>query len=75
MQLQMVVTVVVTNCGYCGDVSFCVFIINTAISVRKQLETLYYCVPLDDGRMTETCCSNNIGRGQEELLTDPYLLC
>jgi hypothetical protein len=24
---------------------------------------LYY-----DGRMTETCCGNNIGRGEEELL-------
>jgi hypothetical protein len=23
---------------------------------------------LDDGRMTETCCGNNIGRGKEELL-------
>jgi hypothetical protein len=23
-------------------------------------------MPLDDGRMTETCCGNNIGRGEEE---------
>jgi hypothetical protein len=26
-----------------------------------------YCMPLDDGRMTETCFGNNIGR-REELL-------
>jgi hypothetical protein len=25
-------------------------------------------MPPDDGRMTETCCGNNIGRGEEELL-------
>jgi hypothetical protein len=25
-------------------------------------------MPLDDGRMTETCCGNNIRRGGEELL-------
>jgi hypothetical protein len=25
-------------------------------------------MPLDDGRMTETCCGNDIGRGEEELL-------
>jgi hypothetical protein len=25
---------------------------------------------LDDGRMTETCCGNNIRRGGEELLLD-----
>jgi hypothetical protein len=24
--------------------------------------------PLDDGRMTETCCGNNIREGEEELL-------
>jgi hypothetical protein len=34
----------------------------------KQLATVNYCMPLDDGRMTETCCGNNIGRGGEELL-------
>jgi hypothetical protein len=27
-----------------------------------------YCIPLDDGRMTETCCGNNIRRAAEELL-------
>jgi hypothetical protein len=27
-------------------------------------------MPLDDGRMTETCCSNNMRRGEEELLRD-----
>jgi hypothetical protein len=25
-------------------------------------------MPLDDGRITETCCGNNIGGGEEELL-------
>jgi hypothetical protein len=25
-------------------------------------------MPRDDGRMTETCCGNNIRRGEEELL-------
>jgi hypothetical protein len=36
-------------------------------AASKQLETVYYCIPLDDGRMTETCCGNNIGRREEEL--------
>jgi hypothetical protein len=27
-----------------------------------------YCMPPDDGRMTETCCGSNVGRGEEELL-------
>jgi hypothetical protein len=26
------------------------------------------CMPLDDGHMTETCCGNNFGGGEEELL-------
>jgi hypothetical protein len=34
----------------------------------KQLKTVYYCMPHDDGRMTETCCGNNIRGGEEELL-------
>jgi hypothetical protein len=29
--------------------------------------TVYCCMPLDDGRMTETCCGN-IREGEEELL-------
>jgi hypothetical protein len=29
--------------------------------------TVHYCVPLDDGRMTETDCGNNIGRGVDFL--------
>jgi hypothetical protein len=28
-------------------------------------------MPLDDGRMTETCCGNNIKREEEELLRLP----
>jgi hypothetical protein len=28
----------------------------------------YYCMSLDDGRMNETCCGNNIGGGEKELL-------
>jgi hypothetical protein len=36
------------------------------VSNSKQLKTVYYCMPLDDGRMTETCCVNI--RGEEELL-------
>jgi hypothetical protein len=34
----------------------------------KQLETVYYFMPHDDGRMTGTCCGNNIERGEEEFL-------
>jgi hypothetical protein len=30
--------------------------------------TVYYCMPLDDGRMTETCCGNKIRGGEEEFL-------
>jgi hypothetical protein len=26
------------------------------------------CLPPDDNGMIETCCGNNIGRGEEELL-------
>jgi hypothetical protein len=47
---------VITNCGYRGNQS------------SKQLKTVYYCNPLDDGHMTETCCGNNIRRGGEQLL-------
>jgi hypothetical protein len=45
-----------------------VVIIALLLQSSKQLETVYYCMPLDDDRMTETCCGNNIGRGEEELL-------
>jgi hypothetical protein len=31
-------------------------------------QTVYYSMPHDDGRMTETCCGNNIGKGEKELL-------
>jgi hypothetical protein len=34
----------------------------------KKFKTVYYCMPPDDGRMTETCCGGNIGRGGEDLL-------
>jgi hypothetical protein len=27
-----------------------------------------FCMPPYDGHMTETCCSNDIGGGEEELL-------
>jgi hypothetical protein len=37
------------------------------LQLSKQLETVYYYMPLDDCRMTEKCGSN-IGRGGEELL-------
>jgi hypothetical protein len=37
------------------------------MQTSKQLTTVYYCMPPDDGRMTETRRGNNI-RGQEELL-------
>jgi hypothetical protein len=37
----------------------------TAIAVKQ---TVYNCMSPDDGRMTETCCGNNIRRGEEELL-------
>jgi hypothetical protein len=38
----------------------------------KQLKTVYYCKPPDDGRTTETYCGNNIrggggGGGEEEF--------
>jgi hypothetical protein len=29
-------------------------------------------MPLDDGRMTETCCGNDIRGGEEELLLNPH---
>jgi hypothetical protein len=28
----------------------------------------YFCMPHDDGRMTETCCGNDIGGAEAELL-------
>jgi hypothetical protein len=34
----------------------------------KQLATVHYRMLIDDGRMTETCCGNNIRREGEELL-------
>jgi hypothetical protein len=38
------------------------------LAVYVQLATVYYCVPLGDGRMTEACCGNNIRGGEEEFL-------
>jgi hypothetical protein len=43
-------------------------IVNFLMFGSKQFETVYYCIPPDDGRMTETCCGSNIGREEEELL-------
>jgi hypothetical protein len=34
----------------------------------KDLATVQYCMPPDDGRMTETCCGNKIRRGREKVL-------
>jgi hypothetical protein len=39
-----------------------------AITNYSYCGSQYYYKPLDDGRMTETCCGNNIKRGGEELL-------
>jgi hypothetical protein len=50
---------VIMNCGYSG---------NSQVQSSKQLKTVYCCMPLDDGRMTETYCGNNIRGGEEELL-------
>jgi hypothetical protein len=36
-------------------------------NVTKYKVYLNY-MPHDDGRMTETCCGNNIRRGEEEFL-------
>jgi hypothetical protein len=55
--IKMLAGYVITNCGYRGS---------------KQLETVYYCMPPDDGRMTKKCCGNNIGRRRRIVaLTDP----
>jgi hypothetical protein len=56
---QFVTTTVTTFRDYMSSNSYC---------SKAQLETVYYCMPLDDGRMTETCYGSNIGRGEEELL-------
>jgi hypothetical protein len=34
----------------------------------KELKTVYYCMQLDDGHMTETCCGSNNRGGEEGLL-------
>jgi hypothetical protein len=34
----------------------------------KLVRVIKYCMPLDDGRMTETCRGNNMRAGEEELL-------
>jgi hypothetical protein len=34
----------------------------------KPLATVHRCMPPDVECMIETCCGNNIGRGEEELL-------
>jgi hypothetical protein len=56
MYSRIAVTMVVTNCGYRGNHELWL------------LATLYYCMPPDDGCMTETCCDNNIRGREEELL-------
>jgi hypothetical protein len=35
-------------------------------SLKTEAESCM--MAIDDGRMTETCCGNNIGRGEEEEL-------
>jgi hypothetical protein len=35
---------------------------------QARSNTVYYCMPLDDGRMTETFCGNNIRRGEGKML-------
>jgi hypothetical protein len=37
--------------------------------------TVHYCMPPDDGRMTETCSGNNVRRGGEELLRGRTINC
>jgi hypothetical protein len=37
------------------------------LMLLPQHVSVYYCMPLDDGRMTKACCGNNI-RGEEEML-------
>jgi hypothetical protein len=39
----------------------------------QKLKTVYYRIPLVDGRMTETCCGSNIGRQEKRFiaLADP----
>jgi hypothetical protein len=32
-----------------------------------RTSTVHHCLPPDDDRMMETCCGNNIGRGEELL--------
>jgi hypothetical protein len=48
---------VITNCGY-----------YSVLPVACVCVRTYYCMPPDDGCMTETCCGDNIGGGEEELL-------
>jgi hypothetical protein len=36
-------------------------------SWSEVVDLVYYCMPLDDGRMTETYCGNNIGRAEKLL--------
>jgi hypothetical protein len=48
-----------------------VFVLKTLENFQKysiNCSCKYYCMRLDDGHMTETCCDNNIRGGEEKLL-------
>jgi hypothetical protein len=36
--------------------------------IQQEAKDSNYCMPLDDGRMTEAYCVNNVRRGEEELM-------
>jgi hypothetical protein len=63
-QPELLAGYVITNCGYRSDM---LSIANSYCKSSKQLKTVYYCMSLDDGRMTETCCGSNIRAGEELL--------
>jgi hypothetical protein len=47
------------------------YIKQSQISISTMYYTYIYYIHMyapDDGCVTETCCGNNIGRGEEELL-------
>jgi hypothetical protein len=46
-----------------------------SLLVLNRLASVFYCMPLDDGRMTETCSGNDIGGGEEELLRRRTITC
>jgi hypothetical protein len=44
------------------------YLLHTRGGTQYYHQAAYYCMPPDDGCMTETCCGNNIRRGEKELL-------